>query len=74
MLFGKKIEKTLKVVGMKCPHCKMKIESALKTVDGVKKVNADVGAKIVKVVLKTDVDASVLLNAIEKAGFDATVI
>ena len=74
MLFSKKIEKTLKVDGMKCPHCKAKIETALKAVDGVKKVDADVATKIVKITLKTEVDYDVLISAVQNAGFDAKTI
>lgn len=74
MLFFKKIEKVLKVENMKCAHCAAKVETALKGIDGVKNVKVDLSTKIVKIILKKDIDTDVLVKAVVDAGFDAQVI
>jgi copper chaperone len=42
MIMTEKI--TLNISGMSCNHCKMKVEKALKTLDGVEDVQVNLGA------------------------------
>lgn len=61
----------LNVEGMTCMHCKMAVEKALKTLDGVKDAAVDLGAKNVTI----EVDPAVvgetdLKKAIENAGYE----
>lgn len=65
---------TLTITGMHCDHCPMKIENALKEVDGVYGASADRGAGTAEV----DFDgaratAADLVAAVERAGYGATV-
>ena len=69
-MFGKnKIEKVLKVDGMACKHCAKKVEDCLGELDQVKKVKVSLENKEVKVILKEDVDVSVLENVITELGY-----
>lgn len=59
------------VEGMSCNHCKMSVEKALKTLDGVQEAVVDLGAKTVSV----DFDPAVvngdgLKKVISDAGYD----
>jgi len=73
-LFGKKNSTTLKVEGMTCGHCVMRVEKALEGVDGVKSVTVNLDSKEAQVQFKGDkVDGDVLVKAVEGAGYKATV-
>ena len=60
--------KFYRVEGMRCNHCKMSVENALKNLDGVESVAVDLSKKSVAV--KGKIDEAVLKSAIEKAGFE----
>lgn len=65
------MEKTLKVQGMTCGHCKMSVEGALKKLDGVSAAEVDLEAGTVDVTFdeaKVTVDA--MKEAIEEQGYD----
>lgn len=60
------------VEGMSCNHCKMAVEKALKTIDGVQEAAVDLAAKTVSI----DHDPSViteegLKKTINDAGYEA---
>jgi len=61
----------INVGGMTCNHCKMAVEKALKTLDGVQDASVDLDAK--KVSIEYDpagVDEAGLKKAISDAGYD----
>ena len=60
--------KFYRVEGMRCNHCKMSVENALKNLNGVESVAVDLSKKSVAV--KGKIDEAVLKSAIEKAGFE----
>ena len=68
MIF-KKFEKNLTVDGMHCQKCAARIDAALKSVNGVKKVSVDLEKKSVSVISREEISESVLKEAIEKLGF-----
>lgn len=68
-----KMKKTIKVNGMSCGHCKASVEKALMAVDGVESACADLEAKSASVILKHDVDIKLLIEAVNAAGFEASV-
>jgi copper chaperone len=39
----------IKIEGMSCNHCKMSVENALKTIEGVQNAVVDLGAKAVAI-------------------------
>ena len=71
-------DKTMKVIvnvnGMNCNHCKMSVEKALNTVDGVVSAEVDLGAKNVTVTLSKNVDDNALMNVVNEAGFEAVSV
>ncbi|MBR2091960.1 MAG: SO_0444 family Cu/Zn efflux transporter [Fibrobacter sp.] len=68
----KTIEKTYKVFGMNCSHCKACVEKAVRALDGIIFAVADVASKSLHVEYHDadDVDETALKTAIEEAGFE----
>jgi copper chaperone len=60
-------ENILKIEGMTCMHCKMRVEKALKAVPGVTGVEVDLGSKQAKVA--GTADKTVLTQAVQSAGY-----
>jgi len=58
-----------KVTGMSCDHCKKAVEDAVKAIDGVESVVADVDAGSVDIALKENINEDVIKKAIEEAGY-----
>ncbi len=69
MLFGKKIVTVIKVEGLKCPHCKAKVETAIKAIDGVKKAVASLETNEVTITSKKPIDKDVIITVVAEAGF-----
>jgi len=64
-------ELVLKIEGMSCNHCKMAVEQALKTLQGVKSAEVDLGSNSAKVAFDPQlVDRGKLKQAIEEAGYE----
>lgn len=57
----------LKVDGMTCNHCKMRVEKAISGVNGVEHVEVDLAAK--EVVVTGEVEQSKLAQVIVDAGY-----
>lgn len=71
-IFGSKNKTTLKVEGMSCNHCVMRVTKALEAVEGVKIADVNLDKKEAEVTFKGDtVDTNVLIKAVEGAGFKA---
>ena len=62
------------VNGMNCNHCKMAVEKALNSVDGVVSAEVNLDAKNATVVLSKEVDDNALLNVVNEAGFEAVSV
>lgn len=60
---------TITVEGMSCEHCERTVEDALRAVEGATDATADHEAGRASV--DGDVDATVLVRAVEDAGYDA---
>ena len=63
------MEKVIRVDGMMCHHCEMRVENALLALDGVGSVKADHEKKEVRVTLEKDVSDALLRSTIEKEGY-----
>ncbi|SHM62638.1 copper chaperone [Caldanaerovirga acetigignens] len=62
---------TLKVLGMSCMHCKHAVESAVKALPGIEKVEAKVEEGKVEVYFDSSkVSVEQIASAIEDAGYD----
>lgn len=66
--------KKISINGMSCNHCKMSVEKALGSIDGVEKVEVSLENKSAIVTLNKEVENSVLKSVIEDAGFEVTEI
>ncbi|MCD7776729.1 MAG: metal-transporting ATPase, partial [Firmicutes bacterium] len=66
--------KTLTVKGMSCEHCKMRVEQALSSVDGVGSAAVDLKKKTATVTLTAPVDDEALTKAVADAGYSVTGI
>ena len=63
------VQKTFAVSGMKCPHCKAKVEDALRTVAGVQQAEVNLPAASVTVVTtKPLVQPKMLKDAVDLLG------
>lgn len=63
------MEKTLKIEGMMCPHCEMRVKKALEAVPGVVEAAPSHTAGSAVVTLERDVDPAVLKKAVEDQGY-----
>ena len=62
------MEKNMIIKGVTCPHCNVRVENALNSVDGVKaRVNA--GAKCALVDCNDNITNADLIRAVQNAGY-----
>ncbi len=66
---GVKMEKTLKIKGMMCPHCEARVREALAAIPGVASAEASHKKKTATVKLSDEVDSKILTEAVEAAGY-----
>lgn len=67
---GNNMVKILKVEGMTCGHCKMRVEKALNAVNGVENATVNLEAKEVAIKMQEDINEQMLINAITEAGYE----
>lgn len=65
-----KMEITLKINGMMCPHCEATVKKALEEIDGVLLASPNHTENKAVVKLSKDVDLSILENAVINAGYE----
>jgi copper chaperone len=71
-LFGSKERRKLKVGGMTCGHCVMRVKKALEEVEGVKKAEVNLEKGEAEVSFKGQpVDTTKLVKAVTDAGYRA---
>lgn len=68
------MKKEMIIEGMSCNHCKMRVEKALGDLPGVDNVVVDLATKKATFDIKGEIDASVLTEAVEDAGYDVVEI
>jgi len=71
---GVKMEKTLKIKGMMCPHCEGRVRAALEAVEFIYSVEVSHKKGIAKVTLTADVADTELAAIVEKEGYKVTGI
>ena len=64
-----KMEKTLKIEGMMCPHCEARVKSVLEAMEGVSLAVTSHKSGTAVVTLKSDVSDEALKEIIEAAGY-----
>lgn len=66
--------KTIYIEGMQCEHCKMRVEKALNSIEGVTKVSVDLENKNAVIEYEGKIDESKIKEAIEDIGFEVSKI
>ena len=61
---------TVKVKGMMCEHCEMRVKKALEALDGVESAEVSHDTGTAKLSLSADVSEDVLKKAVTDAGYD----
>src|SRR6266852_1100814 len=72
-VFAGDLNRLLSVKGMTCPACSAKVEHALTGVSGVKTAEVDLKSGQANVIADLRVKPAELVNAVQKAGFQAEV-
>ena len=70
----KKMKKTILIEGMQCNHCKMTVEKALSTIDGVSKVEVNLEDKYAVIESNQEIENSKIKEVIAEAGFEVKEI
>jgi copper chaperone CopZ len=63
------MKKTIQISGMTCMHCSMRVEKALKAVQGVNQVNVDLRLGQATLDVNEQATDLSLKNAIKEAGY-----
>lgn len=63
-------EKNVYIEGMSCNHCKMSVEKALKSIDGVEKVDVNLGDKKASITSTKSINNDEIKKVIEDIGFE----
>ena len=63
------MEKKMLIEGMKCEHCKMRVEKALAEITGVTKAAVDLEEKTARIDLSTEVPDEILMEAVRAKNF-----
>ncbi len=63
------MKKIIKVEGMHCNHCKMRVEKALKGLKGVSSAIVNLEAKTAEIESDSEIDNATIATAIDDAGF-----
>ena len=66
--------KTIMIEGMQCNHCKMSVEKALNSIEGVENVEVDLEGKKAIIETSKEIENTKIKEVIEEAGFDVTEI
>ena len=68
MLFSKN-KQTVNIEGMSCEHCAKTVESKIKTIDGVKKVKANLNKKCVIITSNEPIKKEDISSVLEDTKF-----
>ena len=63
------MKKTIKIDGMHCNHCKMRVEKALKALKGVTSAVVNLEAKTADIESTSEINDAAIAEAIDDAGF-----
>jgi len=69
-----KIVKTIQIEGMQCNHCKMSVEKALNTIEGITKVEVSLEDKKAIIESEKEIENGTIENVIQEAGFEVKEI
>ena len=66
--------KTIFIEGMSCNHCKMSVEKALNSLEGVTKAEVNLENKNAIIEASKEIEKSKIIKVIEEAGFEVKEI
>lgn len=66
--------KTIYINGMQCGHCKMRVEKALNSIEGVTKVSVDLDNKNAMIEYEGNIDDNKIKEVVEDIGFEVSKI
>lgn len=61
--------KSIAIDGMKCVHCKAKVENIIKSINGVDKVIVNLETKTAKIFMERKISEEIIVEKIEKEGY-----
>jgi len=64
----------IKIEGMTCQHCVMRIQKALKEVPGVLAVQVDLKKGEADIKVQDGVSPQILISAIKNAGYESKIL
>ena len=64
------MKKIMTINGMSCEHCKNRVETVLKEINGVKNAKVDLKKKTATVSCEAEISDDILENAVKEAGFE----
>ncbi len=67
-------KKIISIEGMQCNHCKMSVEKALYSIEGITSVNVSLEEKRAEIEYNIDIENSKIKEAIEEIGFEVKEI
>ena len=68
------IAKTIQIEGMQCNHCKMTVEKALSTIEGIIDVTVNLENRTATIQMAKEIEDNMIKNVIEEAGFEVKSI
>lgn len=66
--------KTIYINGMQCEHCKIRVEKALLSINGIVKVNVDLDNNNAVIECENQIDDNKIKEVIEDVGFEVSKI
>ena len=63
------MEKTVLIDGMQCNHCKMTVEKALNSIDGVEKAEVILEEKKAIIICNKEINENEIKKVIDEVGF-----
>lgn len=70
----KRMNKTIKINGMMCPHCQSMVQKTLEKIDGVTQADVSFKTGEAKITLSKEVSDEILKSAIEQKDYEAVSI
>ena len=70
----KRMNKTIKINGMMCPHCQSMVQKTLEKIDGVTQADVSFKTGEAKITLSKEVSDEILKSAIEQKDYEVVSI
>lgn len=68
------MKKIIKVEGMTCKHCQMRVKNAFAELEGVEEVKVDLDAGTAEVTMSEETGDEAIRDAVDEAGYEVKEI